>query len=331
MGLEHEQKNREELVSSKTKKKKGEKDPEVAQPELLYGVLDLRGLGLTDKHVQAMARALRTVPAVQTIDLRQNYVSDKGVSELLDTMHFHHELAQHDSTETLCGKCSSVLHFTDPARQAVFCIDCKIGQWRPAYLLSKVIVREDEEYVTPKRMLKWFEVDYDKDACAVLAKRLNEDRSKSLTLHEPHRVAPERLGLLLPRLLPKPWTWWTEWCSSQGAEKKEVPRGKRAPHRRGRRARAGIAHTVDARSMESMYRDTASGSGRDPAGVGRDTYRADRGRVRSSTNTFRLKMIARGLQAAHLGVRKGRQHSVGLPGDESTRSRNTLHFGCGAL
>jgi hypothetical protein len=134
--------------------------------------------------VHAIARALRTVPAVQTIDLRQNYISDKGISALLDTMHFHHELAQYDSTQTLCGKCSSVLNFTDAARQAVFCIDCKIGQWRPAYLLSKVIVREEEEYVTPSRMLKWFQVDYDEEACAVLAMRLNEDRSKSLTRHE---------------------------------------------------------------------------------------------------------------------------------------------------
>ena len=184
LGLAEEQKNRDALVSPKTTKKKGEQEPEVSQPELLYGVLNLRGLGLTDKHVNALAIALRTVPAVQTIDLRQNFISDEGVSLLLETMHFHHELAQYDSTQTLCGKCNSVLNFTDAARQAVFCIDCKSAQWRPAYLLSKVIVRENEEYVTPKRMLKWYEVDYDRNACNILARRLNEDRENSLTRHQ---------------------------------------------------------------------------------------------------------------------------------------------------
>ena len=73
----------------------------IAQPELLYGCLDLRNLGLTDKHAMALARALRSVPAVKEIDLRLNYISDQGIEYFLDTMNFHNELTEYDSSQTL--------------------------------------------------------------------------------------------------------------------------------------------------------------------------------------------------------------------------------------
>jgi alpha-tubulin suppressor-like RCC1 family protein len=156
----------------------------ISQPELLYGCLDLRGLGLTDKHVIALANALRSVPAVSEIDLRLNYVSDLGVEALLETMKFHNELTKYDSSETVCGKCGLILGFAQPVRQAAVCLDCGNSQWRPAYLLTRILVKEDEEHVTPSRTFKWFEVDYDKEACQVLANRLNERRHISLTRHE---------------------------------------------------------------------------------------------------------------------------------------------------
>jgi len=156
----------------------------IAQPELLYGCLDLRNLGLTDKHVRALALALRSVPAVSEIDLRLNYISDVGVEALLETMEFHNQLTKYDSSETLCGKCGETLAFAQPIRQAALCLDCGNTQWRPAYLLTKVIVKENEEHCTPSRTFKWFEVDYDKEVCQLLANRLMEQRHVSLTRHE---------------------------------------------------------------------------------------------------------------------------------------------------
>tara|TARA_B100000795_G_scaffold269823_1_gene260570 strand:+ start:492 stop:5663 length:5172 start_codon:yes stop_codon:yes gene_type:complete len=165
----------------------------IAQPELLYGCLDLRNLGLTDKHVIALARALRSAPAISELDLRLNYISDKGLEALLETMEFHNELTKFDSSETLCGKCGEVLGFADPARQSSCCIDCGNVQWRPAFLLTKVTVKENEEHVTPSRMFKWFEVDYDAEACNVLARRLMEERDISLTRHEYAEIHDEVL------------------------------------------------------------------------------------------------------------------------------------------
>ena len=167
-----------------TKKELQKLESLIAQPELLYGCLDLRNLGLTDKHAIALARALRSVPAVSEVDLRLNYISDKGVEALLETMKFHNELTQYDSSQTLCGKCGEILGFAQPERQASVCFDCGNTQWRPAYLLTKVVVKEEEEHVTPSRMFKWYEVDYDEEACHVLATRLMEQRNISLTRHE---------------------------------------------------------------------------------------------------------------------------------------------------
>ena len=156
----------------------------IAQPELLYGCLDLRNLGLTDKHAMALARALRSVPAVKEIDLRLNYISDQGIEYFLDTMNFHNELTEYDSSQTLCGQCGEVLGFAQPERQAVQCLDCGNTQWRPAFLLTKVIVKEELVHMTPTRTFKWYEVDYDAQACQVLADRLTKERTVSLTRHQ---------------------------------------------------------------------------------------------------------------------------------------------------
>ena len=125
-----------------------------AQPELLYGTLTCR-LGLTDKHVIALAEALKIVPMIKEIDLRHNFVSEKGIDALLDTIRFHQELAQYDSSATLCSKCENVLHFTHPTRQSATCVDCTQTQWRPTYMLTRVLVREDDETITPRSILKW--------------------------------------------------------------------------------------------------------------------------------------------------------------------------------
>ena len=47
-------------------------------------------------------------------------------------------------------------------------------------MLTRVLVREDDETITPRSILKWYEVDYDVEACAVLSSRLNKQRAEPL-------------------------------------------------------------------------------------------------------------------------------------------------------
>lgn len=110
-------------------------------------VLDLRQSGMTDAHLEAIAWALRVVPLLERLDIRENAISTAGAAPLCDTLRWHLHLSRQPLTPAgvygACVACRAPVFF---AREAAPVVDCECGRqvFKPLHLLCDVALEDDD-------------------------------------------------------------------------------------------------------------------------------------------------------------------------------------------
>ena len=113
------------------------------QPKLRKGIVDWSGLGLNDRHIEALSLSLKEMPMLRMINLRNNIISDDGINHLHDVIEWQYLLSEYDMHTTQCISCNNDVYFESRSRHTAFCSRCNRSNWRPIYYLSKVEAKKN--------------------------------------------------------------------------------------------------------------------------------------------------------------------------------------------
>lgn len=109
--------------------------------------LSLRASGVTDAHVTAIARTIRQVPIVRSLDLRENGLRDECLWELLSTMRWQLECAAMRLTidNTVCLVCYDLVEYVTATANLGRCRGCGSVGHREYYRLCSLLLEDDNE------------------------------------------------------------------------------------------------------------------------------------------------------------------------------------------
>ena len=158
-------------------KKKAPKKERRRYRKIERGTIDLRKCGLTDKQFAAFLFAQKCVPIFQTIDARQNLISDASIEALTTTLNWQLDVDELNPETLYCYSCHELVEFNRRTVETCYCLHCGTSLYRPRYVFCNLKIRESQH--PPKSELKWSELTFDKDCLHTIADRLEERASMS--------------------------------------------------------------------------------------------------------------------------------------------------------
>ena len=134
------------------------------------GEIDLRGCALTDKQFSAFMFAQKCVPIFQTIDARQNLISDVSIEALKSTLNWQLDVDELSPETLYCYNCHELVEFNRRTVETCYCLHCGTSLHRPRYVFCNLAIRESQH--PPKSELKWAELAFDEACLNMISDRL---------------------------------------------------------------------------------------------------------------------------------------------------------------